>query len=296
MEATQGSLNNFLYKLMQERDDYCDKLKYYTKEEQTDSINILSNNYVNRLKSVMSKASEAVVLEHCFSFMKYYVPNVTNLKEILQEFAAKFDWCNSLKEYYDISITLPPSEEAKKVEKRYAQLSQEKLRCELLSKNLGERMDLTFENVDGKKVSTNCINTPYVFVDFWASWCKPCRKEIPNMKQAAAKYKDAITVYAVSIDNKREAWQKAIEEDSTQEFLQMIGTLRNGTPTRLLKQLDIKTIPANFLLDKERRIVAKDLRGEQLIQTLDSLMKQRDLFLTTSSTTSWTAVPPASAW
>ena len=259
---------------MQERDDYCDKLKYYTKEEQTDSINILSNNYVNRLKSVMSKASEAVVLEHCFSFMKYYVPNVTNLKEILQEFAAKFDWCNSLKEYYDISITLPPSEEAKKVEKRYAQLSQEKLRCELLSKNLGERMDLTFENVDGKKVSTNCINTPYVFVDFWASWCKPCRKEIPNMKQAAAKYKDAITVYAVSIDNKREAWQKAIEEDSTQEFLQMIGTLRNGTPTRLLKQLDIKTIPANFLLDKERRIVAKDLRGEQLIQTLDSLMKQ----------------------
>lgn len=114
MEATQGSLNNFLYKLMQERDDYCDKLKYYTKEEQTDSINILSNNYVNRLKSVMSKASEAVVLEHCFSFMKYYVPNVTNLKEILQEFAAKFDWCNSLKEYYDISITLPPSEEAKK--------------------------------------------------------------------------------------------------------------------------------------------------------------------------------------
>ena len=94
------------------------------------------------------------------------------------------------------------------------------------------------------------------------------------MKEAVAKYKDAVTVYAVSIDNKREAWQKAIEEDSTQEFLQMIGTLRNGTPTRLLKQLDIKTIPANFLLDKEKRIVAKDLRGEQLIQTLDSLMKQ----------------------
>lgn len=273
-EATQGSLNNFLYKLVQERDDYCDKLKYYTKEEQTDSINILSNNYLNRLKSVMNEASEAVVLEHCFSFMKYYVPNVNNLNEILQKFATKFDWCNSLKEYYDISITLPPSEEAKKVEKRYAQLSQEKLRCELLSKNLGDRMDLTFEDADGKKISTNNINTPYVFVDFWASWCKPCRKEIPYVKETVAKYKDAVTVYAVSIDNKREAWQKAIEEDSTQEFLQMIGTLRNGTPTRLLKQLDIKTIPANFLLDKERRIVAKNLRGEQFIQTLDSLMKQ----------------------
>ena len=135
-------------------------------------------------------------------------------------------------------------------------------------------MDLTFEDADGKKVSTNEIKTPYVFVDFWASWCKPCRKEIPNVKQAVAKYKEDVTIYAVSLDDKREVWQKAIKEDNSEEFIQLIGTLRNGSPTRLLRQLDIKTIPANFLLDKERRIVAKDLRGDKLIQTLDSLINQ----------------------
>ena len=135
-------------------------------------------------------------------------------------------------------------------------------------------MDLTFEDADGKKVSTNEIKTPYVFVDFWASWCKPCRKEIPNVKQAVAKYKEDVTIYAVSLDDKREVWQKAIKEDNSEEFIQLIGTLRNGSRTRLLRQLDIKTIPANFLLDKERRIVAKDLRGDKLIQTLDSLINQ----------------------
>ena len=143
-----------------------------------------------------------------------------------------------------------------------------------LNKDLGSRLDLTFEDANGQKIATKDISTPYIFVDFWASWCKPCRKEIPNLKEAVAKYKDDLTIYAVSLDNKREAWQKAIKEDSTQEFLQVIGTLRNESPTQLLRQLEIQTIPANFLLDKERRIVAKDLRGEQLMQTLDSLINQ----------------------
>lgn len=144
----------------------------------------------------------------------------------------------------------------------------------ITKQRLGRRMDLTFEDADGKKVSTSEIKTPYVFVDFWASWCKPCRKEIPNVKQAVDKYKEDVTIYAVSLDDKREVWQKAIKEDNSEEFIQLIGTLRNGSPTRLLRQLDIKTIPANFLLDKERRIVAKDLRGDKLIQTLDSLINQ----------------------
>lgn len=273
IEATQGKLHNYIYNLMKERNEFRDRLQYYAKEDQTDSINILSNIYLNQLKAIMSEASEPIIVKRCFSYIKHYIPNV-NIKDIFPKYGDKFDWYNSLKEYYDPSAILRPSEEAKKVEKRYAQLYKEKFQCELLNKDLGERMDLTFEDADGNKISTNDICSPYVFVDFWASWCKPCRKEIPNVKQVVAKYKDDVTVYAVSIDNKREAWQKAIKEDNTQDFLQMIGTLRNGERTRLLRQLDIKTIPANFLLDKERRIVGKDLRGEQLMHTLDSLINK----------------------
>ena len=83
-----------------------------------------------------------------------------------------------------------------------------------------------------------------------------------------------MTVYAVSLDRKRDAWQQAIEEDGTQGFVQLIGTFPNGNPVSTLLNLDIRTIPANFLLDKDRRIVAKDLRGEELMQTLDSLLEK----------------------
>lgn len=247
-EAIQGSLNNYLYELVREQYEFSDKLEDYANEDKMDSINILSQDFLHRLEDVMDKASEPIVAKYCFAFIKFGIPNV-NVREVCQKYAMKFDWYHSLKEYYDNSVIRQPSEETKKVEKRYAQLYQEKFQCELLSKDLGERMDLTFEDADGKKVSTSEIKTPYVFVDFWASWCKPCRKEIPNVKQAVAKYKEDVTIYAVSLDDKREVWQKAIKEDNSEEFIQLIGTLRNGSPTRLLRQLDIKTIPANFLLD-----------------------------------------------
>ena len=116
------------------------------------------------------------------------------------------------------------------------------------------------------------LNTDYILVDFWASWCKPCRQEIPYIKQALGKYENDLSVYAISIDEKHQAWRKAIEQDSTQVFHHVIGTYSNGQPSRLLKRLNVKSIPANFLLDKNKRIIAKNLRGKELIQTLDSLM------------------------
>lgn len=70
------------------------------------------------------------------------------------------------------------------------------------------------------------------------------------------------------------ALEPSIKEDSTEVFKQLIGTYPNGQPSRLLRELNIKAIPTNFLLDKESRIIAKDLRGEQLIYTLDSLINQ----------------------
>ena len=129
-----------------------------------------------------------------------------------------------------------------------------------------------FSDIDERKVSLATLNTDYILVDFWASWCKPCRQEIPYIKQALGKYENDLSVYAISIDEKHQAWRKAIEQDSTQVFHHVIGTYSNGQPSRLLKRLNVKSIPANFLLDKNKRIIAKNLRGKELIQTLDSLM------------------------
>lgn len=273
IKAVQGTLHNFFYESWQEKKKFKDKIRLYTEKNQTDSIRILNDCYLQRITKRMDETTEPAVVYECFAIIKYVIPSV-NTSELFPKYASKFDWYPALKSFYDPAAVIPPSEEAKKSSARYGELHKARMQCTLLNKDLGNQLDLTFEDVDGKKIATKDINTPYIFVDFWASWCKPCRKEIPNIKQAVAKYKDELTIYAVSLDNKREAWQKAINEDSTQEFLQVIGTLRNESPTLLLRQLDIQRIPANFLLDKERRIIAKDLRGNELIQTLDSLMKQ----------------------
>ena len=272
-KAVKGSLHNFFYEMTQERNRFRDQIKLYTEKEQTDSIRIVSERYLQRVKKYMDEATEPEVVFKCFVILKYIIPNV-DTSELFPKYASKFDWYPALKSFYDSSAAIPASEEAEKSSARYEEIHKARMQYTPLNKNLGSHLDLTFEDFDGKRIATKDISTPYVFVDFWASWCKPCRKEIPNIKQAVDKYKDKLTIYAVSLDNNREAWQKAIKEDNTQDFLQVIGTLRNQSPTYQLRQLEIQTIPASFLLDKERRIIAKDLRGEQLIQTLDSLMKQ----------------------
>lgn len=272
-KAVKGSLHNFIYEMTQERYRFRDQIKLYTEKEQTDSIRIVSERYLQRIKKYIDEATEPEVVYKCFGILKYIIPNV-DTSELFPKYASKFDWYPALKSFYDSSAAIPASEEAEKSSARYEDIHKARMQYTPLNKNLGSHLDLTFEDFNGKRIATKDISTPYVFVDFWASWCKPCRKEIPNIKQAVDKYKDELTIYAVSLDNNREAWQKAIKEDNTQDFLQVIGTLRNQSPTYLLRQLEIQTIPASFLLDKERRIIAKDLRGEQLIQTLDSLMKQ----------------------
>jgi len=101
----------------------------------------------------------------------------------------------------------------------------------------------------------------------------PCRKETPFLKMAKERYKDKLAVYAVTIDADTLKWEKAIEEDSTRYFIHVRGVSDRNVPDKQVRALKIKSIPRNFLLDKERRIIAKDLRGEELLNALEQLIK-----------------------
>ena len=110
-----------------------------------------------------------------------------------------------------------------------------------------------YEYVKGKKL---------VLIDFWASWCGPCRKEGENVKAIYADYKDkGFDVLGVSLDNKLEAWKKAIEDDGIQWG--QVSDLK-GWATPMTKLYDFNGIPYLVLVDGEGRIVAKNLRGEAL--------------------------------
>ncbi|MCF6405488.1 AhpC/TSA family protein [Chitinophaga filiformis] len=126
---------------------------------------------------------------------------------------------------------------------------------------------------DGKKVKLSDFRSQYVLLDFWASWCGPCREENPNVVAAYKQYKDkGFTVLGVSLDgpSQREAWLKAIEKDQL-DWTQ-VSDLKGWNNTAA-KIYNIRAIPANFLLDPGGKIIARDLRGKALEEKLAEIFK-----------------------
>lgn len=122
--------------------------------------------------------------------------------------------------------------------------------------------DFSLLTPEKKSVSLSDFKGKYVLLDFWASWCGPCRKENPNVLAAYDKFKAKnFDVFAVSIDQNHDKWLKAIEEDQM-PFTHVIDTQDRANAVGSLYQ--IKAIPTNYLLDPTGKIIAKNLRGEDL--------------------------------
>ena len=112
-----------------------------------------------------------------------------------------------------------------------------------------------------------------VYLDFWASWCGPCRAENPNVVKAFNQYKDkGFTILGVSLDqpNAKDKWIKAIHDDQlTWTHVSDLQYWKNAVAV----QYGIQAIPQNLLIDKEGKIIGKNLRGEDLAQKLEELFK-----------------------
>ncbi|MCZ2222360.1 MAG: AhpC/TSA family protein [Chitinophagales bacterium] len=133
--------------------------------------------------------------------------------------------------------------------------------------------DFTQNDVDGNPVSLSSFRGKYVLVDFWASWCRPCRLENPNVVDAYNKFKSKnFTVLGVSLDRPdgKEAWLNAIKQDNLTWTHVSDLKFWDNAAARLY---NVNSIPFNLLIDPSGKIVAKNLRGSELHEALERILK-----------------------
>ncbi len=229
------------------------------KESEAHNENINAQKQLNMKYDSLCRDEQAIIKsfikEHPDSYLSanqlFYTSNEKNLKE-----------CQEL--YESLSSKIRESYDGRQVAARLATLEKVQIGRPVL--------DFTQNDTLGNPVHLSSFKGKYVLLEFWASWCGPCRAEGPNLLKAYEKYKDSgLVILAVSLDKDADQWKRAIRKDHLPWI--HVSDLKYFN-NEVAEQYGVHAVPANFLISPEGKILAKDLRGESLHKVLAGLICQ----------------------
>lgn len=218
-------------------------------------IDILNKEYKNLSDSIFHAAKNHVSL----------YPNSITSAYIVKNTLAKAD-ATILKEVYELFTSLVKNS-------IYGQEVNQLLQKATLLEIGNSAPLFTLPNKDGNLVSLNSLKGSYVFLDFWASWCAPCRREHPNLIKLNEIYSSkGLEILSISMDKRKDVWLKAINEDKL--TWTQLSDLK-AMDSEVANNYGIKILPTNFLIDREGKIIAKNLNFTELEIKLKELFKNQ---------------------
>lgn len=191
------------------------------------------------------------------------------LKRMIYERSIDYDLADSLlNNFSEIIKNTSSSIEIKKIIDNYKLINSE-------SPTIGSfAPKFSGPGLDGEVISLSSIKSKYILLDFWASWCAPCRVDNPGLAESMNKYDpDDFIIVGVSLDINEASWKKAIEDDGIEKWIHISSLKYFNDPISKLYNVASEGVPSSFLIDPERKIIAKNIKGGELEFILNSSLR-----------------------